>query len=147
MIDNPVITQVCFIIGDLKHKASTKARSFKEMWEDDRKKHLWDKKNKLSIDKLIDKNPSTNFLELKMSYYNNMKTEYDEMPKERNAFFISVSFTSVIESFKIQAMDWLNRHGQILRIMGERELLQIRKEIEDYHEKLRAETVVIEHNR
>jgi len=144
VIDNPVITQVSFIIGDLKHKASTKARSFKEMWEDDRKKHLWDKKNKISIDKLIDKNPSTNFLELKMSYYSNMKTEYDEMPKERNAFFISVSFTSVIESFKVQAKDWLDRHGAILRIMGDRELLQIKKEIEDYHEKLRAETVSID---
>lgn len=144
IIDNPIITQISFIIGDIKNKCSDKARNFKEMWEDDRKKHLWDKKNKLSVDKLIDKNPSTTLLELKMSYYNNMKLEYDEMPKERNAFFISVSFNNVIESFKSQAKDWLDRHGAILKIMGERELIQIKKEIEDYHEKLREETNVID---
>lgn len=140
IINSPIIAQVSFIIGDLKHKCYTKVDSFKDMWEDDRKKHLWDKKNKLSVDKLIDKNPSTNFLELRMSYYSNMKIEYDEMPKERNAFFISVSFNSVIESFKVQAKDWLDSYGGILRIMGERELAQIKKEIDEYHEKLKAET-------
>ena len=39
------------------------------MWEDDRKKHLFDNKNKLAVEKIIDKNPITTFLELKMSYY------------------------------------------------------------------------------
>lgn len=39
------------------------------MWEDDRKKHLWDQKNKMAVEKIIDKTPSTTWLELKMSYY------------------------------------------------------------------------------
>jgi hypothetical protein len=70
------------------------------MWEDDRKKHLWDQKNKMAVEKIIDKTPSTTWLELKMSYYKVMIQEFDEMPKERNAYFISVSFSSVISSFK-----------------------------------------------
>jgi dynein heavy chain len=44
------------------------------------------------------------------------------MPKERNAYFISVSFSSVISSFKNQAKEWLDKHGSVLRTLGEREL-------------------------
>jgi len=54
----------------------------------------------MAVEKIIDKNPSTTWLELKMSYYRSMIQEFEEMPKERNAYFISVSFSSVISSFK-----------------------------------------------
>jgi hypothetical protein len=39
------------------------------MWEEDRKKYLFDNKNKLAVEKIIDKNPIISYLELKMSYY------------------------------------------------------------------------------
>ena len=39
------------------------------MWEEDRKKYLFDSKNKLAVEKINDKNPITTYLELKMSYY------------------------------------------------------------------------------
>jgi hypothetical protein len=31
-----------FYIGDIKKKASNKVHNFKEMWEDDKKRPLWD---------------------------------------------------------------------------------------------------------
>jgi len=114
------------------------------MWEDDRKKHLWDQKNKMAVEKIIDKNPSTIWLELKMSYYKNMIAEFDEMPVERNAFFIGVSFASVISSFKNQAKEWLDKHGNVLRTMGERELKAIVTEVSEYREKLKEDPPRIE---
>jgi hypothetical protein len=54
----------------------------------------------MAVEKMIDNNPNTTFLELKMSYYKSMLHEFEEMPSERNSFFISVSFASVISSFK-----------------------------------------------
>lgn len=41
--------------------------NFKEMWEDDKKKPLWDQKAKHAVEKIIDKNPTTLSLEIKMS--------------------------------------------------------------------------------
>jgi hypothetical protein len=64
--------RVCFHIAEIKKKAFTKAHQFKEMWEDDRKKMLWENKHKNAIDKVIDKNPSNAYIELKMSYYKQM---------------------------------------------------------------------------
>jgi len=32
--------------GELKKKATNKIHNFKEMWEDDKKRPLWDQKNK-----------------------------------------------------------------------------------------------------
>jgi dynein heavy chain, axonemal len=136
--------QVCFLLGEIKKKCSDKTRNFKEMWEDDRKKHLWDQKNKLAVEKLTEKNLPTTVLERKMAYYKQMISEFDEMPSERNAFFLSVSFSSVIDAFKNQAKEWLDKHGSVLKTMGERELLQIRREIEDYKEKLKEEPSVLE---
>ena len=42
------------------------------MWEDDKKRPLWDQKSKHAVEKIIDKNPSTTYLEFKMSWYRNM---------------------------------------------------------------------------
>lgn len=103
IIDNPIIIQVCFSIGDIKKKCSDKVRNFKEMWEDDRKKHLFDNKNKLAVEKIVDKNPTTTYLELKMSYYKQMINEFQEIPIFRNAFFIQVNFAKVISKFKNEA--------------------------------------------
>jgi hypothetical protein len=58
------------------------------MWEDERKRHLFDNKNKLAVEKIVDKNPLTTQLELKMSYYRQMIYEFEEIPVFRNAFFI-----------------------------------------------------------
>lgn len=136
IIDNPIIIQVCFIIGDIKKKCSDKVRNFKEMWEDDRKKHLFDNKNKLAVEKIIDKNPITTYLELKMSYYRQMINEFEEIPVYRNAFFIQVNFGKVISKFKNEAQEWLDKHGKVLKVLGERELLQIKNEVLDYRERL-----------
>ena len=137
VINNPVITQMVFNIGDLKKKASNKVHNFKEMWEDDKKRPLWDQKSKCAVEKIIDKNPSTTYLEFKMSQYKIMIQEFDEMPKERNAFFISEYFGNVIEGFKGQAKEWLDKHGNVLKTLGFKELEGIKKEIEDYRDKLR----------
>lgn len=72
-----------------------------------------------------------------MSQYKMMIQEFDEMPKERNAFFISEYFGGVIEGFKGQAKEWLDKHGNVLKTLGFKELEGIKKEIEDYREKLR----------
>lgn len=42
------------------------------MWNDEKKKELWDHKRKLNVDKLIDKNPPTPLLERYMMKYRNM---------------------------------------------------------------------------
>ena len=44
------------------------------------------------------------------------------MPKEKTAIFFSVQFQSVIDSFKNEARDWLNRYGNVLKELGTREL-------------------------
>lgn len=59
--------------------------------------------------------------------YKNLVLEFDEMLKERNALFISVHFGNVINSFKNQAKEWLDKHGNVMRIIGEKELIEIKK--------------------
>lgn len=125
-----MVSSVCFTIGDIKKKAFNKAHNFKEMWEEDEKKALWDHKAKLNIDKLIEKNPMTTQLERKMMKYKQMIQDFDSMPRERNAFFISVHFGNVINSFKNQAKEWLDKHGNVLKQLGLKELEQIKETIE-----------------
>jgi hypothetical protein len=85
------------MIADIIKKAFNKVHSFKEMWEEDRRKDLWSHKKKLNIDKLVEKKPYTVQLERKMMFYKTLVLEFDEMPKERNALFISVYFGNVIK--------------------------------------------------
>lgn len=132
------------MIGDIKKKCADKVRNFKEMWEDDRKKHLFDNKNKLAVEKMTDKNPMTTYLELKMSYYRAMIQEFEEIPVYRNAFFIQVNFAKVISKFKNEAHEWLEKHGKVLRTLGLRELQSIQQEISVFKEKLAEEPPRIE---
>ena len=74
-----------------------------------------------------------------MSQYKQMIQEFDEMPKERNAFFISEYFGNVIEAFKGQAKEWLDKHGNVLKSLGMKELEGIKQEVESHREKLRQE--------
>lgn len=80
--------------------AYKKVGFFTGMLDDDKKKSLWEQKNKLNVDKMIDKNPTTHHLELKIQYYKQMINEFNEMPRERNAFYIQINFGSVIEAFQ-----------------------------------------------
>lgn len=75
-------------------------------------------------------------MEVKMNYYNNIILEFDSMPKERQAFFIQVNFNSIIQQFRNEAKTWLVKHGDVLRVLGIRDLDSIRKEIDEYAEKL-----------
>lgn len=55
------------------------------------------------MEKLLEKNVPTVILEKQMNFYKSMILDFDKMPKERVAFFISVSFSKVIDSFKEKA--------------------------------------------
>ena len=54
------------------------------------------------------------------------------MPRERNAFFITVNFVSIIDAFKLQAKEWMDKHGHVLRTLGDKELTVIREEMDMY---------------
>lgn len=98
---------------------------------------LWENKHKNAIDKVIDKNPSNAYIELKMSYYKQMIQEFDEMPKERNAYFICEQFGTVLEQFKDKAKSWLDRYGNVLKELGMKGLKQIKADIDVCKDKLK----------
>jgi len=50
-----------------------------------------------------------------------MMNEYDEMPRERNAFYVQIYFGKVIQALQRQAKEWLNKYGKVLSSMGEKE--------------------------
>jgi hypothetical protein len=41
--------------------------------------------------------------------------DLDDMPKERNAFFIQVSFNKVIDVFKMETKKWIEKYGNVLK--------------------------------
>lgn len=137
--DNPVIVEVSFMLSMIMNKAVDKVHSFKDMWEDEKKKELWNHKSKMNIEKMIEKNTPTPLLERLMNKFKNMIQELEDMPKERNAFFIQVQFVSVINAFKQQAKDWLDKYGNVVKQLGLRELQALKNEMEEYREKLRHE--------
>jgi dynein heavy chain len=127
---------IAFDIRSFEDKVGKKVESFKDMWEDEKRDKLWEHKAKLSIDKLVDKNPSNTWMEIKMNYYNMMINEFESMPKERTAFFIQVNFSPVITLFRNEARSWMTKHGDVMRTLGIKDLDNIRKEIDEYRDKL-----------
>lgn len=83
----------------------------------DKENPMWDPKLKLAVEKLKDKTPPTSlkYLESKMGNYKNKRETYKNMPKEKISFFFSMTFTSVISTFKNQADSWVDRYGSVLR--------------------------------
>lgn len=61
------------------------------------------------------------------------------MPTERTCYFISVNFTNVIQTFKQQSIEWLEKYANVLRQMGIRELEAVKKEITSFREQLKTE--------
>ena len=61
-----------------------------------------------------------------------MMNEYDEMPRERNAFYVQIYFGKVIEALQRQAKEWLNKYGKVVSSMSEKEYTSILEEIDEY---------------
>lgn len=85
---------------------------------------MWDPKHKLAVEKLKDKNPPTSlkYLENKMASYKHERDIYSSMPQEKIAFYFSVSFTHVINTFKMQAQSWVDRYGTVLKDIAMKDL-------------------------
>lgn len=55
---------------------------------------------------------------------------YSNMPQEKIAFFFSISFKQVINTFKLQAQSWIDRYGSVLREIALKDLEAIKKVIQ-----------------
>ena len=71
-----------------------------------------------------------------MGSYKNERDIYEGMPREKIAFFFSVSFSSVIKTFKNQADSWVDRYGGVLKEIAMKDLDSIQKTIKEYDEKM-----------
>jgi len=142
--ENPAIKELVFQIGQIKQNCLEKIRFYFGIYQDDKKKHLWDQKSKAQVEKIIDKNPATQVIEKRMFSYKQLIQEFEEQPAERVANYVTIDFRPVIETFKNAAREWLDKYGNVLRAMGDRELQAIKKEIEDYREKIRKNPTEIE---
>jgi dynein heavy chain, axonemal len=150
---NNIIIKLKFLLNMGIKKANDRARRFKEMFEPDpetkdadKDNPMWDPKLKLAVEKLKDKNPPTSlkYLESKMGNYKNKREVYRNMPKEKISFFFSMTFTSVISTFKNQADSWVERYGTVLREIAFRDLEATKKVIEDYDNSLSENPANIE---
>jgi len=133
---NPVIFNIVAEINDIIHKCQERIRLLKNLWQDDKYKKLWDQKSKSQIDKMSDKNYSTQQIETIMARFKHLIQEFEQQPPIKMADYVIVDYSKVINSFINQAKDWLDRHGNVLRAMGERDLNLIKAEIEAYRVKL-----------
>lgn len=99
---------------------------------------MWDPKLKLAVQKLKDKTPPTNlkYLEAKMASYKHERDIYSNMPQQKIAFFFSISFKHVINTFKIQAQSWVDRYGSVLKDIAMKDLEAIQKTIQEYDDKM-----------
>lgn len=67
-----------------------------------------------------------------MASYKAERDNYSSMPQEKIAFFFSVSFKHVINTFKIQAQSWIDRYGSVLKDIAMKDLESIKKTIQEY---------------
>jgi len=77
--ENMVIKMIFVEIGELKKMAFTRLDKYKSLWEDDKKessdhhlnlkKSLWDQKHRIQMDKLLEKNASTYYIEFWMESF------------------------------------------------------------------------------
>lgn len=58
------------------------------------------------------------------------------MPKEKIAFFFSVSFGEVIKTFRNQAQSWIDRYGSVLKEIAHKDLEAIKKIIQQFNDKM-----------
>ena len=75
-------------IGELKKMAFTRLDKYKSIWEDDKKessdhhlnlkKSLWDQKHRIQMDKLLEKNQSTYYIEFWMESFQQLINEFEQ---------------------------------------------------------------------
>lgn len=60
---------------------------------------IWNQKNKFKIDKILEKNPSTDNFEFFLDYFYGFLQEFKEQDNEINAGFVRVDFTNVKNAY------------------------------------------------
>lgn len=74
--------------NNILKKTTDKIDLFKEMWQEEQYKELYNTKKKQNIEKMIEKYNSTHYIERQMRNYHNMIQAFDEMKTERYSLFI-----------------------------------------------------------
>jgi dynein heavy chain, axonemal len=137
-LDNhPVIVKLYNDINDMDIQLSNRIEENTKQWTTLFGHHkLWDQNARNRLVKSLEKNPSTSFIESQLVMYEKKIEDISERNKEKNCFFFNINNSEIIKEGikKVQESIKILKEG--LFNLGNEELLQIVKEIEEFQEKL-----------
>ena len=141
--ENQTIKLISVELSELKKHAFARLEKYKSVWEENKgeyhdmysnfKNIIWDQKNKFKIDKILEKNPTTENFEFFLDYFYGFLEEFKSQKNEINAGFIRVDFLNVKEAYISQCKDSLSRIGKAFLKISEKQTEEIYKIIMNYN--------------
>ena len=140
VVKNPVIVMLNYEICQSRNQAIEKVAYHTKAWKrriQDRK--LWDNNEKNKMQRSLDRNPSTHYIERFISYYKRSRTEIESLPKDAKNFFMVIDNSEVISSCLQKFEEWLKMLGNGLKDIASKELNMVIRETNEYLRHLNQE--------
>ena len=136
--ESPMITDISAKIvqakEDILKKINNSGSNWKKQMEEIR---LYDKNEMNKVQKNLDKNPNTTYIDKLLAYYTKIINEIANFPNKYPSYFIIINFQHVKESFTEKGREWLSMLGGKLKEIAVQNLNSITEEIEEYHKLLK----------
>ena len=137
--ESPMITDISAKIVQAKEDILKKINSSGNNWKKQMEQmKLWDKNEKNKVEKNLDKNPNTSFIDRYLSHYKKLSREIKAFPQQYPSYFIIIDFTDVKKKCEEKNYEWLNMLGDKLKQIAITNLNEITDEIEEYHKLLKV---------
>mmetsp|Transcript_40960 Transcript_40960/g.47071 ORF Transcript_40960/g.47071 Transcript_40960/m.47071 type:complete len:872 (+) Transcript_40960:2789-5404(+) len=98
---------------------------------------LWDKIEKNKVQKNLDKNASTGYIDRYLSFYKKLTKDIENFPQQYPSYFIIIDFTNVKQKCMEKNEEWLEMLGDKLKQMATSNINEITEEIEEHHKFLK----------
>lgn len=141
--DNPIIKLLSVELSEMKKHTFARLEKYKSVWEEDKsdyqdmyshfKNIIWNQKNKFKIDKILEKNPTTDNFEFFIEYFAGFLKEFESQDNELNIGFIRVDFSNVKQAYIAQCKEALARIGGALLKICEKQTEEIYRLIFNYN--------------
>jgi dynein heavy chain len=136
--ESPMITDTNAKIVQAKEDILKKINSSGNNWKKQiEQMKLWDKNEKNKVQKNLDKNQNTSYIDRYLSYYKKLIKEIKNFPQQYPSYFIIIDFSDVKQKCTEKNYEWLSMLGDKLKQLAISNLNEITEEIEEYHKLLK----------
>ena len=137
---NPLICQAYLNLNTAIQNSRSRVKNYIDGWRRfDTTHELWSQRKKVVLEKLAEKKPSAQYLDLRIEKYVRLKELVEAQPTEKDIWYLRLDCEPVALKIKERAQYWADQYGAVMEQVALTKIAKLHTEFEELRAGLEAE--------